>query len=209
MRTPILILAAGLLATWNAAVGDVYRWVDKDGKVHFSATLPPEFADMPHQIINDAGLLVRSVDPSAIDAKADAAAGDKASTSKDPQWTEEMVQLRSDRLLVLKYHSEEDIIEAMNVEIGNLGYDELMIEQSQASAYKSMVGQIREAADRQRAGLPPDPKTNKAIADLQRRMRQGVKDKELLQEREASIRAVFMTELERYRYLVSQEDQDL
>jgi hypothetical protein len=212
MRTSTLILAACLLAICSTAAGDVYRWVDKDGKVHFTATLPPAYADKPYQVINDAGLVVREVDPNAIDPDPDAAGANAGETDKrpvDPQWTEEMVQIRSDRLLVLKYHSEEDIIEAMNVEIGNLDYDELMIEQSQASALKSMAGQIREAADRQRAGLPADPKIDKAIRDLQQRLRQGARDKEALRAREASIRAVFMAELERYRYLVSQEDQDL
>ncbi len=151
------------------------------------------------------------MDPAKIGSQQGAGghAGEENRQPIDPNWTAEMVQARSDRLLVLKYHSEEEITEAMNVEIGNLAYDELLIEQSQASALKSMAGQIREAADRQRAGLPADPKIDKAIRDLQQRMRQGIRDRESLRAREASIRAVFMAELERYRYLVSQGGQDL
>jgi hypothetical protein len=206
-RTTILSLSIFLLAAWGAHAGEVYRWKDEEGKVHFTATLPPEYANKPYQVISESGLVIREVDPMAVETAE--AAEDKAEAKQtDPQWTEEMVQLRADRLLVLKYHSEEEIIEAMNVEIGNLGYDARIIQQTQASVLNSMTNQIREAADRQRAGMPKDPETAQMINQLQARLQQGVRASTALLAREESIRAMFMAELERYRYLVSQGLED-
>jgi glutaredoxin len=41
-RLPLLLAAALLLPALAAAQANVYRWVDKDGKVHYSDTPPPE-----------------------------------------------------------------------------------------------------------------------------------------------------------------------
>jgi len=43
-RLPVLLAAALLLPALAAAQANVYRWVDKDGKVHYSDTPPAEAA---------------------------------------------------------------------------------------------------------------------------------------------------------------------
>ncbi len=201
-RKRFLILAACLFPALGAQADNFYRWVDDDGKVHFTATLPPEYADRPYQVINEAGLVVEEVDPMAKPAQPEQKQELKRPA---PLWSEEEKQLRSDRLLVLKYHSEEDLLDAMHVEIANLDYDARIIEQTQASVLKSLAAQIREAADRERAGMPVDPETDGKVRRLQQRLRSGVDSKAALQQREDSIRAMFTAELERYRYLMARD----
>lgn len=43
-RLPVLLVAALMLPAMAAAQTNVYRWVDKDNKVHYSDTPPPETA---------------------------------------------------------------------------------------------------------------------------------------------------------------------
>lgn len=59
-RTIIAIVLAALLpvgafATQNNAV---YRWVDKDGVLHYGDSVPAEYAEVEKQVINDAGVTV-------------------------------------------------------------------------------------------------------------------------------------------------------
>lgn len=199
-RTPVLILALGLLAGAPAMAENVYRWTDDNGEVHYTTTLPPEQANKPHQILNSSGMVVRDVrdplaeqQPEVVEEKPDA---------REPLYTEEEKQVRSDRLLVLKYQSEEDILEAMEVEVANLDYDARLLEQSRASVVTSLTGQIREAADRQRAGMPLDPEIDQQVALLRNRLRSGRRASAALAAREERIRANFTAELERYRYLM-------
>jgi hypothetical protein len=53
MRIPMLVCAALLLATAGmaASADQVYRWVDKDGHVHYSQT-PPASTDVNAQAVN-------------------------------------------------------------------------------------------------------------------------------------------------------------
>ena len=191
------LVACGL--PWSPLLAEnVYRYTDENGEVHYTATLPPEYANQPYEIIGPSGIVIDRYDPMAIEAPEE-----EEEKGPEPLFTEDEVRLRSDRLLVLKYHSEEEVFEAMNVEIANLGYDNRILEQTQASAIKSLGGLVREAADRQRAGMPPDENATRSIQDLQARLRQGAAAKAALDAREADIRAMFMADLERYRYLQS------
>lgn len=192
----MLVASAGL-----ATAQEVYRWVDENGEVHYNTTLPPEYANRPHQILRN-GVVIKTIDdPTAppLTKEEEVAAKNK----ENPEEVERQKQMRADRLLVLKYRSEEEIIDAMNVEIENLAYDARLIEQSRISVMASLSGQIREAADRQRSGLPEDAEIRTSIAQLQARMAQGRRNQESLDLREKQIRDLFNSELARYRFLVN------
>jgi hypothetical protein len=193
--------AASLLLVFLTATAQelIYRWVDEDGKVHYNSTLPPEYANRPHQILQN-GIVIRSIeDPTQPEPVQQAAEAQENAVPDHVREREKRV--RADRLLVLKYRSEAEIHEAMEVEVGNLDYDARLIERSRLSVEDSLISQISEAADRQRAGLPADPGTDDEIAQLRERLRQSAIASEKLSAREAQIRQLFMSELERYRYL--------
>jgi hypothetical protein len=50
---PFLALGAGAAETER-----VYKWVDEDGQVHYGDSIPPEFSDLPKQVLNDHGVTV-------------------------------------------------------------------------------------------------------------------------------------------------------
>jgi len=197
------MLAASL--STSAVAKDTYRWVDENGKVHFSESLPPEYADKPHQRINDAGMVVEEVTDPVAAARAQAQP-DAQKKGPEPLYTEEQVREQSDRLLLLKYRSEQEILDAMEVEIANLGYDRLLIRQTRDSTERAMIQGIRQAAALQRAGKDVPQDKREHIADLRRRLGGSDTDLAGLERREAGIRESFGADLERYRALTAEEE---
>jgi Domain of unknown function (DUF4124) len=59
-----LFLIAILLTTFSAGAvladtaQKLYRWVDKDGVVHYGDSVPPEYAEVEKQVLNEAGVTV-------------------------------------------------------------------------------------------------------------------------------------------------------
>lgn len=195
----ILVLLCLGMATAPAWAENVYRWTDENGNVQYGRTLPPQYANQPYEILNDQGIVIERVtDPLA---KQKEPVKKPKDDRPPPLFTEDEVRLRSDRLLVLRYHSEADIEDAMQVEIDQLGYDRRLINQTMASAMQSLEGQVRNAADRQRAGMEVDESTETAINQLRQRIRRNEQSLAQLVEREQKIRATFLKEMERYRYL--------
>ena len=52
----ILCLAAGAAVAQNAP--KLYRWVDKDGMVHYGDSIPAEYAELERQVVNEHGITV-------------------------------------------------------------------------------------------------------------------------------------------------------
>jgi len=192
-----MVLFAILYLTPVASAEKVYRWVDDQGEVHFSRTLPPEYAHKPHQILNKAGVVIERID----DPLAKPEPVEKVEKKLEPLFTEDEVRIRTDRLLVLRYQSEEDMLDSMELQVAQLGYDALMIDQAQNSVMKALTAQVNKVANRQRAGLPAEPKLEKNINSLRRRLLNSERSLAQLTLREDKIRIEFAQELKRYRFL--------
>ena len=195
----VALLFAALLLAPAANAEKVYRWIDENGEVHFGATLPPEYADKPHQILNQAGIVIERID----DPLAKPEPEKKAAKGLKPLFSESEVRFRTDRLLVLRYQSEQDILDAMELEVAQLGYDTRIINQTSESVMNSLSNQVSKVADRQRAGLAVEPEMEKGINVLRQRLKNGQKSLAALVVREEKIRESFKGELERYRFLQS------
>jgi hypothetical protein len=55
-----LSLAGTALAGSSSTGGKTYRWVDKDGVVHFGDSVPPEYSSSQRQVLNEYGVAVGS-----------------------------------------------------------------------------------------------------------------------------------------------------
>ena len=197
----ITLLVAGLIFSTQANAELVYRWADEDGKIHYGRTLPPDHANKPYEILNEAGVVIERVDDPM--ARQKPPEPEEESTELEPLFTPDEVRVRSDRLLMLQYNNEEDLIAAMQIKIDELGYDARLINQSRASTMTAMAGHVRNAADRQRAGMPEEPDVEKNIHSLRQRLKRSENQLADLKVREVGIRAVFGENLERYRFLIN------
>jgi len=205
-------LIAFLLITSTDLAATVYRWVDENGEVHYSESLPPDFQDKTHDeldamgIVREEGKSLKPPPPKPKVKKPD----DPMELPRDSSgmerpkalYSEKEMQEQMDRFLMLRYDSEQEIQDAMNVEIKQLEYDRRLLQTSRDSLLASWRGQIAEAADRQRAGIDVETETSHEINSLKSRLASNQIMMDQLAVREEEIRKNFGAEIDRYRYLV-------
>ena len=210
-----MLISVTLMAAGSVMAAKVYRWVDENGEVHYSETLPPDFQDKTHDILDEAGI-VREEGESLVPPPPAPKGEDKGELPRDssglkrpePLYSEEEKQRQMDRFLILRYDSEQEIEDAMTVEIKQLEYDRRLIQKSRDSMLQTYLGQIKQAANRQRSGTEPDPAVSSSIMDLQTRLASSANSLTGLQAREEEIKKDFGAELERYRYLIETWSED-
>ena len=204
------LLAAGVFLASNAGAAEVFRWVDENGEVHYSESLPPNFKDQGHDVLNERGIVTDEdlslTPPPPVEVPDEEQAQElprDSSGMKRPKalYSEAEMQRRMDNFLMLRYDSEQEITDAMNVEIKQLEYDRRLLTTTRASIQDAYRGQIKQAANRQRAGQQVDEKTALEIHQLQGRLAENGRSLGYMEARETDIRAEFGKQLDRYRFL--------
>ena len=198
ITTVLVAIIFGFFVTSLAA--DTYRWKDKEGKVHYGSSVPAEYADQPYDILNNAGIVIEHIEDTSIPMEV---IEEKKTLERQPLISDEVRQKQSDGLLIIQYSSEQDIIKELELELAQLGYDSRLIDQSYESTGTAIRDQIRQAADRQRSGQKISKEQQENIARLYSRRVRDEQRKSNIITREASIRARFKKDLDRYRILTS------
>jgi len=208
---PALVLLVGALIAGTLQAAEVYRWVDENGEVHYSESLPPDHKDQGHDVLNERGIMLDE------DQSLTPPPPEEVPKEEDPQelprdssglprpkalYSEVELQNRMDNFLMLRYESEQEIIDAMNVEIKQLSYDRRLLETSRNSTNEAYRGQVRLAAEKQRSGQAVDAESIEMISNLQVKLAESTSLLDGLQQREDSIRSGFQKQLDRYRFLV-------
>ncbi len=200
------ILIAGIFSlSVTSLAADTYRWKDKDGKTHYGAAVPAEYADQPYDVLNNAGMVIDHVEDTSVPIEVRA---EQKIQERAPLISAEERARQSDRLLVVQYRSEEEILQALELEIAQLGYDTRIINQSYESTNAAFREQIRQAADQQRANQPISPDQQKSIDKLFARRTSDEKKRAVMARREERIRSRYQADLERYRFLTSEVEAD-
>ena len=202
----VAILIAGIISlSVSSLAADTYRWKDKDGKVHYGAAVPAEYAEQPYDILNKAGIVIEHVEDTSVPIEVRV---EEEIQGRKPLISEEERRRQSDRLLVIQYRSEEEINNARDLQIDQLGYDSKIINQSYASTNNAVRDQIRQAADQQRANQQISEDQQKGIEKLYARLARDEQKRSRMEQREKRIRDRFQADLERYRILTSDADTD-
>jgi len=207
-----------MLASGSVFAQKVYRWVDENGEVHYTQSLPPDFEDKKHDVLDERGIL-READKSLVPAPPPPEPKKEDDPMELPRdssgmerpkalYSEKEMLEKMDRFLMLRYDSEQEIIDAMNVEINQLEYDRRLLQKSRDSMYEAYRGQIKQAANHQRSGTEVNSESIASIMGLQSRLESNESSLNSLKTREEEIKTNFNTELERYRYLVETWSED-
>ena len=199
-RIGAILIAAMLFLSATDLAADTYRWKDKEGNVHYGASVPAEFADQPYDILNKNGLVIEQVKDTSMSQEVRAL---KKVEKRKPLISEEERAIQSDRLLVLQYRSEADIHSALKLELAQVDYDSRLIKKSIESAKTAIRKNIKQAADQQRSGQSVNTEQQKEIDKLYLRIANEEKRLSAMQGREDKIRVRFANDLERYRALSS------
>ncbi len=99
----LTLLLLGPLAS-GATETRVFKWVDKDGMVHYGDTIPARYAELPKEVLNDHGVTIANLEgkKSAEQIEADRIENERRITVD--------LQKRADRALLATYLSIEEIL---------------------------------------------------------------------------------------------------
>lgn len=159
-RQPKLVLIACLAAlAATAHAQQLYRWVDKDGVVHYGDRIPPEYAGTARDVINEHGVAVQS-DPGLLSEEQRAEqARIEARAAAERQAREEAA--RRDRMLLATYLSVRDIENVRDQRLELLESQITVTEQYLANLRQRLAGLHREASayapHSERENAPPMP----------------------------------------------------
>ncbi|MGH8130557.1 MAG: DUF4124 domain-containing protein [Steroidobacteraceae bacterium] len=201
------ILLPALLLTLLAGAADaqsdkkkLYRWVDKNGQVHYGDSVPAEYADQDREVLNRQGLPVGreegTITPQEAAAKA---AADKVARDEQKQ------KLR-DRVLLQTYQSvkELEILRDNRLELVDA---QLTIQEQSLSNLRAQRAQIERMAARY-APVNNDPEAlplpEEVASDLEQSASDIVTQEDNLERRReerASIRQNFEADIKRYQEL--------
>lgn len=207
MRTNLVVaVLAGLLAAGAATAQKksdgpkLYRWVDKQGKVHFDQALPPEAVEQARTEFNtQTGRTVGTVDRAlTAEERAAQAAAAEAAAQAEAVAAE---QKRQEDIMMASYETELDLRRAYGERIGLLKMTIESTDVSIKSLSDNLAEILAQASDTELAG-------RRVLDDRAQTIRQmhaeRVKQQSLQAGRRAELAALnqeFARMLERYRQL--------
>jgi hypothetical protein len=120
--TSITVVALTIAAQPHAGL---YRWVDDNGKVHYSDSMPPEVVSKGRDVLNKQGVLVQTIVPPKSKDEQQALKDDKHAQAIELQQNKR--QIAADRSLIAAYRHEGDILKARDKNIAIVRAAELVI----------------------------------------------------------------------------------
>lgn len=201
MRVPALLAPALLLSLLSAPVlaQKLYRWVDAEGKVHYTDTLPPEAVDQARDEINSSGVTVNRVERALTEEER--AAKRIADAEAERQANLKAEQDKMDAALMGSYATEADLARAYRERFDLLDQSLEAARVGIRSQEKSLEDQLAHAASLERGGKPVPATVQSSIAAA----RKQVEDqREYLRRRETelqNLQAEYDRILQRYRLL--------
>lgn len=198
-----LVLA---MASSGVEAQKLYRWVDKDGKVHYSDHVPPEAVDQARDTLNDQGRPVDHVERAMTEEERAAFEADLARQAEEAARAEE--QAKQDRILLTSYEDEAALERSFQERFD-------LLEQTLATTRLGIEGQEASLADllEHAAGIEREGKKVPAgiATSIDTAERQVREQRVYLQRREAE-RAALQEEYERvlarYREVIARGGVD-
>ncbi|MDJ0655555.1 MAG: DUF4124 domain-containing protein [Xanthomonadales bacterium] len=194
-----LLLALG----GPAQAQKLYKWVDKDGNVHYSDQVPPDQVDQARQELNEQGVVVDRLDRAKTDEELAAEAA--ALRVQLEQMAAMQRQATEDRKVLAQYAGEQDIIRIRDQRIETL---DRQIQSAQAyisSQTQSLADLTKRAAELESQGVT----ISDAMTDSIKSIRDQIaKQESHIAEKEAEkqvIRDEYAVELARYREVAERQ----
>jgi len=202
-RQFVLALAGSILmacsGAWGAGGTRAYRWVDKDGVVHFGDTVPPEYSEQAHQELNQQGVPVRDfprqLSPEEAQAARQAAADDAKRQQHDSfllnTYTKvgDIEQLRDERIALINSQME-------------LARGSIANTDQRLTALENRMRAFRPYSDSAVARRVPDQLAEEAVRALAERRSMNTQLQQREQEKAEQL-ANFQSDIARYKELTS------
>lgn len=207
----MVLLAVLLAAPAVQAQGDpapkLYRWTDKDGKEHYTDSLPAEAVDAARAELNKAsGSTVKAVERALTDDERAQLAREAEAAAAAAKL--EADKLENDRALLSSYSTESELQKTYSERLMLVGESVKSAQVGIDSQRGSLTSLLAHATDRELAGQAVDART---LTNLGEAHRQLGEQRDVLQRREAE-RSALQDELDtllaRYRELKANPPRD-
>lgn len=196
LSTALIVCAFG-----TAQAGKLYKWVDANGNVHYSDSVPPEAVDQARKELSDSGLTIKETDRAPTPEERAAIEKKKAEDAAEAAKQAEIE--REEALMMAAYTSEADIERARDQKIEMIDRQVESYEASLKSLQSSLTQLNARAAENQRAGRP----VSEALASQIEESKKNVQKQEaaIKQKRidRAGVAGEYEIELKRYRDMVA------
>ena len=196
----VALLAGGAAAQQADKGKKVYRWVDKNGQVHYGDSVPAEYAEQDRDVLNKQGVKIGREEGTITPEEA------AAKAAEDKATRDELKRKLRDRVLIQTYQSvkELEVLRDTRLELVDA---QLTIQEQSLSNLRAQRAQIERIASRYapRSAEPgAKPLPEEVAADLERSASDiATQESNLVrrrQERE-SIRLTFEADIKRYQEL--------
>jgi len=152
----MMILLLDGQAAWS---GKLYKWVDENGKIHYSDSIPPEKLKQEHQVINRQGITRETV--SAAKTKEELAKEQAAAREEARRLALEREQAQQqaarDRILLDTYLTEDDVKASRDRRITALDASIRIAQGHQNELTERLDTLRRQAAEAERRGNGLEP----------------------------------------------------
>lgn len=195
----ILALACATGSAWaqNSTQGQVYRWVDEHGVVHYGDSIPPKYARDSREILNNQGVEIGHVD--AAKTPAQLAAEARAHQRR-------LAQKQHDYFLLSTYTSVKDIQSLRDERLSQIAAQQTAAQQyvqslqSRLTSLQSRAQQFKPYNTRPDAPRMPDDLAQELVQTLHEVRSQDLAIQARSQQ-EAQVRAQFQSDIERFEQL--------
>lgn len=177
----------------------LYRWVDSKGKVHYSDQVPPEAAGQERKVMDQSGRTIDVIERSKTEEELRELR--RLKKLREEEKRQEQLQASRDRVLLLTYQSEQEIIAARDTKLSTI---ELAKEHAQESlrAQRQRLSEIRhKAAEFERSSRPIPAQVLDEIATQQKQIEKTIAYIKTREHEQDQLRNEFAGYIARYREL--------
>ncbi|HTQ98511.1 MAG TPA: hypothetical protein VMH83_00915 [Candidatus Acidoferrum sp.] len=197
----IVIVLAATLAQSALAGGNIYKYVNNEGRTVLSATIPAEYVKSGYTILNDKGQVIQVVKPAATEAELAKVQAERDAEKK--ALADKVAQEENDKLLIRLYRGPEEIAKKRDAAIGTLKTQQDLVKLNLAKAEED-IGKLQTVVDNTtKAGKDVPADTAKKLAAAQANKDKNVNQLKKMDEDRAKLIADAERDYKRLRELMS------
>ena len=196
---PAMLTAACLVLSSPLQAGKLYRWVDAEGKVHYTDRVPPEQVDKARTQLDERGLTIESVNA--------------ARTAEEIAKEQELERLRAeqqrlieeqkaaDRVLLRTFRSEDDIEMTLNGKLAAIDVQIQVIRGNIKRIKQKLAGMQKDAAELELQGKSISKRFRKEIENSRQALKDSYAAIIRAERQKEQYRLAYRKDLERFRTL--------
>lgn len=198
---PLLMLGLWLASVAGADPAQFYKWVDEQGRVHYSDTVPPAAAGQEREVKSSSGQTVQTIEPPPTRQQLEARRSAQQTALQAER--RRRAQEEYDRTLLLSFSNVQEIEAARDDRLRAITVHIELIQERLDKLQARLQEQQRKAAHIERTGQGDPQPVYAEIAQLRQHIDDNGAGIERLRQERQRIRRDFARDMARYRELMA------